>query len=128
MRHATENDVDDLVELEQILFEENWLSDVSVQRELNAPSMNLIEGDPAIGYVLSRWTPSVIDITRLGVLPEAQGNGVGRRLLDAVVLAADRPVMLTVKKKNHRALRLYRSRAFKVVGQIQDAWVMIRGG
>lgn len=126
MRHATENDVADLVELEQLLFEENWLSDVSLQRELDAPGMNLIEGDPAIGYILSRWTNTIIDITRLGVLPEAQRNGVGRRLLDAVILAADRPIMLTVKKNNAPALRLYRSRSFKIVGQISGSWVMIR--
>lgn len=89
--------------------------------------MNLIEGDPTIGYLLSRWTDVVVDITRLGVVPEAQGNGVGRRLLDAVLLAADRPVMLTVKKDNRRALRLYRSRAFVIVGEIKSSWLMLRG-
>ncbi len=117
----------DLAELEFLLFEENNLSDVSLLRELAAPGMNLIEGDPAIGYLLSRWTDAVVDITRIGVVPEAQGNGVGSRLLDAVVLAADRPVMLSVRKKNKRARRLYQSRAFEIIGQIQDSWVMLRG-
>jgi ribosomal protein S18 acetylase RimI-like enzyme len=126
MRHVIEEDIADLVELEQILFEENWLSDVSLLRELAAPGMSLIEGSPAIGYILSRWTDYLIDITRLGVLPEAQGRGVGCRLLDAVLLAADRPVMLTVRKNNARALRLYRSRSFRIVGQLRDAWTMLR--
>lgn len=124
MRHATEKDLPDLVGLEQLLFEDNWLSDSSLLREIAAPGRNIVVGEPVQGYILSRQTADVIDVTRLGIAPEAQGRGLGRLLLEAILLAADRPVMLNVRKTNARALRLYHRCGFRVVAQIQDSWVM----
>lgn len=109
------------------LFYENWLSDGSLLRELACPAICLVEGDPIQAYVLARVTDDLVDVVRLGVLPESQGRGTGRSLLRALLILADRPLMLTVKKNNTRALRLYQNYNFEIIGELQDAWLMVRG-
>jgi ribosomal protein S18 acetylase RimI-like enzyme len=78
-------------------------------------------------------------LDKVYVDPEWQGQGIGRRLLEATLahprLSAAKRVFLQVRSNNHRALSLYRSLGFEVVGstrlgvgdrQREDDYIMMR--
>lgn len=78
-------------------------------------------------------------LDRLYVDPTAQGRGIGRRLLEASLahprLAGAARVYIQVWSENQRALHLYSSQGFKVVGttrlgvgdlQETDEYIMMR--
>jgi ribosomal-protein-alanine N-acetyltransferase len=124
VHRAQSCDALELALLEELLFPENAMSARTLRGEL-AGGWGLVEGAPACGYVLVRDDGALVDVTRLGVHPAAQGQGIGARLLDAV-LAEGRPAMLTVRKDNARALALYRRRGFAIVGSAGASWLMRR--
>ncbi len=126
IRKATLDDVPRLCELEYTLFPENSLSLAQLERELTFSEAYVL-GDPIHAYVLVGWDGDILDVLRLGVAPEVQGRGVGKELL-RFVLALNPTVVLTVKKDNHRALRLYRKHGFEVVGHFKaaGAWALSR--
>lgn len=86
------------------------------------------EGDRLLGYVQigdPPWpevTPEPGDqaVHRLYVLGDEQGRGIGRRLMEAALshqrLAAGARAYLQVWERNERAIGLYRSLGFEVVG------------
>lgn len=96
----------------------------TLSRELRLPGINLVVGEPIKGYILCRDVGHIFDVTRLGVVSFAQGFGLGRQLLQAVLALAHTEVMLTVRKDNARALRLYHGMGFQIVGHIEQAWFM----
>ncbi len=102
------------------------MNEGTLSRELRLPGLGLVMGDPIHGYVMARTTRTMVDITRLGVVPELQGRGLGKRLLGAVLEQVAVPVMLTVSRRNHRALALYHTAGFQIVGQIEHSWAMVR--
>lgn len=104
-----------------MLFD-NALSEQTFSRELALGEAWLEEGK---GYVLWRKTEGMADILRLGVHPDAQGQGVGRRLLERALDSANHAV-LTVRKSNARALRMYQAAGFFITGHLQadESWVM----
>jgi ribosomal protein S18 acetylase RimI-like enzyme len=59
-------------------------------------------------------------LDRLYVDPDLQGQGIGRQLIEQTLahprLANARRIYLQVRRENHRALGLYRSLGFEVVG------------
>jgi len=71
----------------------------------------------------------------IGLRERIQGQGWGRRMMEALLAEADargKPqVNLTVLKSNHRALRLYESVGFVITGETtfreeKDSWCMAR--
>ena len=78
------------------------------------------------GYILFRRDGDLLDVLRLGVHPDHAHQGLGRSLLERALSVTDRAV-LTVKKDNIRALRLYTHAGFEIVGHLQSAhaWVML---
>jgi len=122
-------DLPAVLELEQRLFD-NALSETMLERELEA-GYGFVFADPEVrGYALVRPDQDLLDLTRLGVQPETQGQGIGTRLLQRVL--QDGPsVLLTVRKTNLDALRLYQRHGFGIVAQLsegpaQHAWVLRR--
>jgi GNAT superfamily N-acetyltransferase len=76
-----------------------------------------VTGDRVIGTCAAiRKSAAEIELAKLGVMPEAQGQGVGRRLCEAVIELARRSgathVVLTSNHKLTSALRLYRALGF----------------
>jgi ribosomal protein S18 acetylase RimI-like enzyme len=59
-------------------------------------------------------------LDRLYIDPDLQGQGIGRQLIEQTLahprLANARRIYLQVRRENHRALGLYRSLGFEVVG------------
>ncbi len=126
IRRASEEDIPRLCELEALLFPENSLSYAMLEREL-AVSQAFVMGDPIYAYALVGWDGEILDLLRLGVHPEHQGRGFGARLLN-FILALNDVVVLTVKKDNRRALRLYQRSGFRITGHVieANAWVLYR--
>jgi ribosomal-protein-alanine N-acetyltransferase len=59
-------------------------------------------------------------VSTIGVAPDRQGEGIGARLLDALLEEADRRspvVLLEVRSDNERALAMYRRRGFAAIGR-----------
>jgi ribosomal-protein-alanine N-acetyltransferase len=128
IRVVTHDDVPFLLELEGRLFE-NSMNETMLVRELEVGTglVWTTPGGGVYGYALVRKAGDQLDLTRLGVAPEAQGLGIGAKLLLAVIVQG-KTVILTVKKDNKRALRLYRHHGFEIVGSLNDhaAWVLRR--
>ena len=120
-------DAPQLVDLEALLFT-NAMAPSMLGRELSYGPCFVI-GEPVVAYALVREQSTMVDLLRLGVLPSMQGRGYGRKLLEHVV-ALGKDTMLTVLKENTRALHLYRSVGFSIVGELRVdgafAWVMLR--
>ena len=125
IRRATTDDIDDIAGLEALLFD-NSMSPMMLTRELEV-GQGFVIGTPLEAYALVREDGELLDLTRLAVQPAHQGRGLGAALLEHIIHLG-RPVMLTVKKDNARALRLYRSRGFEIAGHVTaaSAWVLRR--
>lgn len=110
------------------LFPDNCLNETSIELELHAGYGLVVyspEEQALLGYAIARRSHELNDLLRLGVRPSHQGLGLGETLLLAM-LREPGSMMLTVRKDNARALRLYRKHGFDIVGHVQDAWVMRR--
>jgi len=102
-----------------------------------APSEDAAPGR-ILGYAGVMVNASEADVQTIAVAPQAAGQGLGGRLLDALVEAAVRRgatgMMLEVRGDNLPAVRLYTGRGFERIairrGYYQpegaDAWVMRR--
>lgn len=114
-----------LLLLEVVLFPDNAFSERLLTHELTV-GQGWAVGSPARAYALTR-DDGIIDITRLGVLPGHQRQGLGSALLDHVI-GLGKETMLTVEKANTSALRLYLRHGFQIAGELRrnGAWVMRR--
>ena len=60
-----------------------------------------------------RWLPDSFELAELHVRPDRQGEGIGRRLLDALLgVAVGSTVLLSTHDRDSAARRLYRSAGF----------------
>jgi ribosomal protein S18 acetylase RimI-like enzyme len=75
-------------------------------------------GTGVVGMCLARKEGEVRHIQALYVLPDFQGQGIGRRLLQRALewLGADRPVTLSVATYNSRAIAFYERLGFAPSG------------
>jgi ribosomal-protein-alanine N-acetyltransferase len=121
----TEADADRCAELEELLFpgDDPWPT-VAFVRELAADHNHYVAARAEgrlIGYGgisrLGRTPPFEYEIHTIGVDPQYQGRGIGRRMLaELLEIAADSVVHLEVRTDNVTAIALYRSMGFSEVG------------
>lgn len=125
MRLATPNDADRIAELDMLLFD-NCFNERTIGIELGLGPC-WVEGTPVVAYVITRWDTNITDITRVAVHPNFQSMGLGKRLVE-VALTTPGPHMLTVRKDNTRALRLYQKMDFEIISHLIHipAWIMKR--
>jgi [ribosomal protein S18]-alanine N-acetyltransferase len=75
---------------------------------------------PPVGFLLAWAVADELHIMQVATHPDARRRGAGGALLDAAIrLAVDthaRLIVLEVRRGNHAAIRLYRSRGFHVIG------------
>ena len=85
-----------------------------------APGDDALGDDALGGFILARDLGGEAEILTLGVLPRTRRLGVGRALLDAVMMEAGRrrlgSVVLEVASDNAAARRLYSATGFVRVG------------
>lgn len=132
-------------ELEALLFDgdDPWPESAFV-RELAGPYGHYVAArvdDTLVGYAgifrLGRIPPFEYEIHTIGVHPEFQGRGIGRRMLNDLldVAGPDSVVHLEVRTDNEAAIALYTAFGFATVGLRKryyrvsgaDAYSMRRG-
>ena len=79
------------------------------------------DGDTVVGYGGLIAYPDEAHVATIGVATARQGEGIGARLLDALLAEADRRgspvVLLEVRADNEFAQGLYRRRGFAEIGR-----------
>lgn len=152
VRLLTTADAPACAEIEQILFPEDspWSAEAFAS-EIFAPHTHCLAletTDPArepqlIGYaILAVGGPShdpEAEIHTIGIIPEWQGKGLSKLLMDPLVAVADRlraPIFLEVRTDNRPAVGLYERYDFAIEGTRRayyqpsgaDAFTMVRSG
>ncbi len=80
--------INNLVELDKILFNEMYWKNENFFRILPDKekfSKILLYGNSLVGYIICSRNNDVIHIHRLGIHPDYQGKGFGRRLVKCIV-------------------------------------------
>ncbi|MHA1569528.1 MAG: GNAT family N-acetyltransferase [Alphaproteobacteria bacterium] len=97
----------------------------------DTPPPSVPEGGGPAGFGVARVAAGEGEIMAVGVRVEARRQGVGRRLLDALIDHAARagagPVFLEVAEGNVTARALYRERGFEIVGR-RNAYYRLADG
>jgi ribosomal-protein-alanine N-acetyltransferase len=114
-------DIPALVDLEEILFpgDSPWTWQMFAG-ELAAGNHYVVHRDTAgkiDGYAGLAIAGDEAEVHTIGVRPDAQGSGLGRKLLRQLLnAAAGRRVLLEVRTDNEVAIGLYQSAGFVRVG------------
>ena len=114
-------DIEQVAALEQVLFptDSPW-TPAMFWSELAARHHYVVIRDAqgrVDGYAGLARTPDEADVQTIGVRPERQGHGLGRRLLtDLIQAAGARRILLDVRTDNDPAIKLYESAGFARIG------------
>lgn len=141
IREATRADLLSIYRIETQVFEQPWPYP-AFEGFLAEPNFLVAAANGSIaGFIVADVTPTygrdLGHIKDLAVHPTAQGNGIGRRLLQRAVLGLTVEgvgrIKLEVRKHNSRARGLYRSEGFEPVTRLsgyyddgEDAIVMAK--
>ena len=140
LRQARVSDLDAVLRIEHRVFSDPW-SPESFAPEFDDPYtwFHVAEIDGAmVGYVVARIVAQQGEIANIAVNPAFQSTGLGGKLLDAAIAAAEaaecEAVWLEVRVSNDPARRLYASRGFEMIGRrrgyyrspVEDALVLRR--
>lgn len=121
----TKADADRCAELESLLFpgDDPW-PERAFHAELDGGHTHYVAAradGTVVGYAgiarLGRTPPYEYDIHTIGVDPQYQGQGIGRRMLEQLLeVAGDGVIFLEVRTDNEPAIALYESVGFTRVG------------
>ncbi len=71
--------------------------------------------DESVGFILAKQAVDTADILSFAVLPNFQGRGIGRQLLDQLIKNIEIPIFLEVSVENKLAIHLYQSMGFEIM-------------
>ena len=116
--------IDQVVPLEQELFEDDRWTARTYWSELGQLDTRhylvAVEGDEVLGWAGLCDYPDEAFVQTIAVAPDAQGHGLGARLLEALLDEAarrrHRRVLLEVRADNAPAIRLYERFEFRRSG------------
>jgi [ribosomal protein S18]-alanine N-acetyltransferase len=127
VRDMTADDVLRVAEIEQRSFSDAWPASAFLELLGRGYARLRVAEDAAAvvwGYCVLLRAADEGDIANICSAPEVRGGGVGGRLLDDALSAADASavsaVYLEVRASNAAARGLYESRGFRVVGRRRD--------
>lgn len=122
------HDAESIAELEQELFEENWMSAGTIQRELRYGPCFVVQeiGNGIVAFALTHHREGILDLLRLGVRKDWQGKGLGEMLLRRVLIVPCIGCVLMVTKSNAGAIALYRKLNFELWGSTENSYVLFR--
>ncbi len=115
----------DIASLHAALFDPAWDED-SITRSLDHPgSVSMIAryGYPkaTVGFILGQIAADEAEILSIGVMPDWQRQGLGKRLVEGLLRAAGRAlvkrIFLEVAVDNTAAMALYGSTGFEETGR-----------
>lgn len=121
IRQATRADLLAVYRIEKQVFDQPWPYS-AFEKFLDEPNFLVaVTGETVVGYIVADTMPNagrdIGHIKDLAVHPEAQHNGIGRRLLRRAVtgLTVDGAarIKLEVREHNTRARSLYRTAGFE---------------
>ena len=142
IRSARRDDVDDVAAIERRAFSDPWSAN-SFRALFGNPLVHFAVAEDAltgqvVGYVVMWFVVDESEIANLAVSDTLRRSGVGARLLDHALEAAQTRqcavVFLEVRKSNGAARALYASRGFEIAGRrskyyrkpVEDALVLRR--
>lgn len=123
-----------LAELHKQLFDKAWTVATFSELLRHPGSIALVaeKGDgAAAGFMLARQALDEVEILTFGVAPEAQRQGLGSSLLDALIGACRearaRRLILEVDAGNAAAISLYRAAGFAEIGRRKQYYAKPKG-
>lgn len=140
-RPMAAGDLPDVLALEKVLFSDPWPEAMfrsDIEEGEAAYTVVGSDGEAVVCYGIAWFVRGEFHIANMAVRPSLQGRGLGGRLLDEMLGEAGRRgcriATLEVRMSNEKAIRLYRSRAFREVAirasyyvdNGEDALVMLR--
>jgi ribosomal-protein-alanine N-acetyltransferase len=142
LRPMTRDDLTAVMRLEEELFSPDTWTRAMYLEELGMTDTRsytvAVEGEDVVGYAGLIAYPDEAHVATIGVTGTRQGEGIGGRLLDALLAEADRRspvVLLEVRATDEATQGLYARRGFVPIGvrpnyypnSGEDALVMKRG-
>jgi ribosomal-protein-alanine N-acetyltransferase len=128
IRRAQEGDAESLEALDGELFPDLCWNANTIKREIKL-GWALVAVDPkgrVVGYLIARLDGGMADIIRVGVTKKQQRKGYGRALLKEAVDKISGPMMLTVKRDNAGALKIYKEAGFRASSMVgEDALILV---
>ena len=122
----TEDDLDDVTEIEQSSFPVPWSKDLFLRELKNDYSHNLVarwldgESKRVAGYVVFWDVTDEIHLLDLAVHADFRRRGIAKafikRVIEAGLQMGCKRIFLDVRESNKEALRLYRNFGFKEIG------------
>ncbi len=112
-------DIEAAAEIEKACFSESWSESLLRSGLSSSLDSYLVyqEDEQVLGYCVLRVLGDEGELQRIAVLPQVQGRGIARKLMDALVSAARlkgaREISLEVRESNQRAINLYESYGFR---------------
>ncbi len=110
---------------------EKWRSIIASSGSKTGQTYIARINDKVVGFGSARITEANQRmIGALYVLPEAQGRGVGRKLMQKVLgwLGSNQDIYVTVASYNHKAIKFYKSFGFRVTDRpVEDTAAQVSG-
>ena len=137
--NAKDDDIESIYQLcKQLILEYEDLENIDVERVLGWVHKKIVDSinDYKVVYVdgykvgyyhFYKNEDDNYEIDDLYIFKEFQNMGIGTAIIQTCCLAVDKPVMLYVFIKNHRAISLYQKLGFEIVATIKNSrYVMKR--
>ena len=129
LREAEPADLDTITALDHAAFStEWWYSGTTFFRAMHDQTRFIVverNGLP-VGYGFGHAFGAQAHITRLAVHPEQQGQGIGTRLVETLIMhfraRGVETITLNTQTDNEDALRLYRHFGFTSAGDVVTVW------
>lgn len=142
IREMQIDDLEQVISIEEMLFSRPWTLNGFFSFFVREDALFLVaeEGGEILGYCGALTALDEGDVLNVGVRPERQRQGIGRRLIGALARKMDErgvaSLYLEVRVSNQAAIDLYEASGFKQVGlrkgyydaPKEDAAVMCRAG
>jgi [ribosomal protein S18]-alanine N-acetyltransferase len=130
--------LDEVMAIEHLAFATPWRTEDFTQLIENPEAINLaaVESGRVVGYSCAWRVIECAELGNIAVLPECQGKGVARALLETTLKACRRKkaevLFLEVRASNNRAVELYERYGFSRIGlrrayysqPVEDALIM----
>lgn len=108
------------------LFPDNCMNAWTIRRELRHSKCWVVDGETGLkAYLLVRVAGDLVDVLRVGVREDHRGQLLGYRLMCKALSLAPRAVLM-VRKSNAKAFRLYQGLGFRIAGEFEQSWMMLK--
>ena len=127
-----ESRLDDIVAIENRAYEHPWTrGNFTDSMRSGYQAQALVAGDTLLGYFVAMKGVDEVHLLNITVVPESQGQGWGRVMLDALAIWARGQgaqwLWLEVRVSNVRAQRVYEHNGYRRVGDRKGYYPAVDG-